>query len=205
MIPTEKNLWKEKEECIIPTKYGKFNMAVYKPINPYNQETIIYYKGDIVGKNDLLVRVHSECITGEVFGSLRCDCGPQLSYALERINEEGAGLIIYLRQEGRGIGLINKVKAYQLQERGYNTLEANELLGLPADARTYEWPISILNDLKIKRVRLMTNNPLKSSYLIENGIEVTDIVPTEVGVCDDNFRYLKTKKEKMGHLLSLGG
>jgi len=149
------------------------------------------------------VRVHSECLTGDVFGSLKCDCRSQLHRAMEMIAQEGKGVIVYLRQEGRGIGLVNKIKAYHLQDHGFDTVEANEKLGFPADMRDFGIGAQILRDLGVKKMRLMTNNPKKLIGLEGYGLEIVERVPIITGVCQYNIGYLKAKKEKLGHLLEL--
>ena len=149
----------------------------------------------------MLVRVHSECLTGDVFGSLRCDCGEQLAAAMRIIDAEGEGVVLYIAQEGRGIGLLNKLKAYALQEQGLDTVEANLALGLPSENREYGAAVSILRDLGVTSVRLMTNNPAKSSYLNEAGIPVNEYVPVITGLALENLGYLETKREKMGHII----
>ena len=147
-----------------------------------------------------LVRIHSECLTGDAFGSLKCDCGPQLNAAMQAIQEAGCGAILYLRQEGRGIGLTNKIRAYALQDQGHDTLDANLMLGFPADARTYEMCGAMLAHVGVTEVRLITNNPDKVAYLTENGIRVVERVPLLVGVNEVNASYLATKRDRMGHL-----
>ena len=196
-------MWTDKAECIIPTEYGDFMMRVYQPLNDFEPAPIVFYKGSLQGKNDVLARVHSECITGEVFGSQKCDCGPQLDFALKSIAKENRGMVIYLRQEGRGIGLFNKVRAYELQDEGQDTIQANVLLGLPVDARTYEWAVAILHDFQISRVKMMTNNPEKIKYLKANGIDVVHRVPVETGINENNLKYLLTKRDLMSHTLKL--
>jgi 3,4-dihydroxy 2-butanone 4-phosphate synthase/GTP cyclohydrolase II len=158
-------------------------------------------KGDVRGKAGVLLRVHSECLTGDVFGSRRCDCGEQLAYALETIEREGEGLVLYLRQEGRGIGLANKVRAYQLQDHGADTIEANEILGYPADMRTYHCAACALQVLNVRSVRLMTNNPAKIEELAKYGIKIDARVPIEMPANPANERYLAVKRDQMGHLL----
>jgi 3,4-dihydroxy 2-butanone 4-phosphate synthase/GTP cyclohydrolase II len=157
-------------------------------------------KGDISEEDEVLVRVHSECLTGDAFHSLKCDCGEQLAAALNTIEKEGKGVLLYLRQEGRGIGLINKIKAYKLQEEGLDTEEANIALGFPADMRDYGIGAQILRELKVRKVRLMTNNPKKLVGIKGHGIEVLERVPLIMDTNLHNERYFKTKKEKMGHL-----
>lgn len=164
---------------------------------------IALVKGEVKGEEPILVRVHSECLTGDVFGSLRCDCGEQLSKAMEAIEREGRGIILYMRQEGRGIGLVNKVKAYKLQDKGMDTVEANLALGFPEDLRDYGISAQILKDLGVKNIKLMTNNPKKISGIEEYGVKAVERVPIEMNQNEKNIYYLKTKKEKMGHLLHL--
>ena len=159
-------------------------------------------KGDVAGKGPVLVRVHSECLTGEVLGSLRCDCGPQLDRAMEIIGAEERGVVLYMRQEGRGIGLCNKLRAYALQERGLDTVEANLHLGYPPDLRDYGIGAQILADLGVKKLRLLTNNPKKVAGLSGYGLEIVEQVPIEVEPNPYNVRYLKAKKEKLGHRLN---
>jgi 3,4-dihydroxy 2-butanone 4-phosphate synthase/GTP cyclohydrolase II len=187
-------------EAFLPSKYGTFNIVVYKELFS-DKEDVVILKGDVKNKENILVRIHSECFTGDILGSLRCDCGPQLSTALEMIEKEGEGALIYLRQEGRGIGLGNKVKAYKLQEEGVDTLEANLKLGLPADGRDYGVAAQIINDLGIKSIRLLTNNPRKIERLKIYGIQITQRVPLIVGINEYNKHYLETKAIKMGHLI----
>ena len=188
----------------MPTKYGVFKAYGY--INRLNGEHhVALVKGDIGNGEDVLCRVHSECLTGDVFGSLRCDCGNQLAAALTRIEKEGRGAVIYMRQEGRGIGLANKLKAYALQDQGYDTVEANEKLGFKADLRDYGVGAQILLDLGIRKLRIMTNNPRKIVGLEGYGIEIVGREPIEVGCCATNEEYMRTKQEKMGHMLHVSG
>ena len=188
----------------MPTKYGDF--MAYGYVNKLNgQHHVALVKGDIGDGQDILCRVHSECLTGDTFGSLRCDCGNQLAAALTRIEKEGRGAVIYMRQEGRGIGLANKLKAYALQDQGYDTVEANEKLGFKADLRDYGVGAQILLDLGIRKLRIMTNNPRKIVGLEGYGIEIVGREPIEVGCCATNEEYMRTKQEKMGHMLHVSG
>jgi 3,4-dihydroxy 2-butanone 4-phosphate synthase/GTP cyclohydrolase II len=185
-------------ETTIPTTHGDFDVRAYRDRST-GADHVALVKGPLV--DGALVRVHSECLTGEAFGSLKCECGPQLDAALERVQEEG-GVVVYLRgHEGRGIGLINKLRAYRLQEQGFDTLDANLALGLPADARDYGAAVAILRDLGLGSVRLLTNNPEKRRQLEERGLEVIEQVPLVVGLGPDNEGYLDTKRDRMGHSL----
>ena len=185
-------------DTIFPTKYGQFRIRGY--VNKLNGEHhVAVYKGDIFDGKPVLCRIHSECLTGDALGSRRCDCGQQYAAAMKMIEEEGRGLLLYMRQEGRGIGLINKLKAYVLQERGMDTVEANIALGFPEDLRDYGIGAQILADMGVKELRLMTNNPAKVVGLSGYGIEIVERVPIVMEAHDDDRRYLKTTQEKMGH------
>jgi 3,4-dihydroxy 2-butanone 4-phosphate synthase/GTP cyclohydrolase II len=186
----------------LPTRFGDFKLIVYESI-PHEYHHLALVKGEVAGEEGILVRVHSQCLTGDVFGSLRCDCGGQLSKALEIIGKEGRGVFLYMRQEGRGIGLTNKLKAYELQDRGLDTVEANEALGFPADLRDYGVGAQILVDLGLSSIRVLTNNPKKIVGLEGYGLRVTERVPVEVGASKENKKYLLTKKRKLGHLIEL--
>jgi 3,4-dihydroxy 2-butanone 4-phosphate synthase/GTP cyclohydrolase II len=188
-------------EANVPTTHGNFRLRGYYDIKT-TADHVAIISGNPTGE-DVLVRMHSECITGEAFGSLKCECGPQLDFALDKIaSDPKGGVVIYLRgQEGRGIGLLNKLKAYALQEQGLDTVEANLALGLPSENREYGAAVSILKDLGVTSVRLMTNNPAKSEFLIEAGIPVTEYVPVITGLATENIGYLETKREKMGHTI----
>jgi 3,4-dihydroxy 2-butanone 4-phosphate synthase/GTP cyclohydrolase II len=188
-------------EASLPTRYGgTFHLIVYEnDVDDYQH--IALTKGEISPEDEVLVRVHSECCTGDIFGSLRCDCGDQLKRAMEMIEEEGKGIIVYMRQEGRGIGLVNKIKAYALQDQGKDTVDANIELGFKADLRDYGIGAQILKDLGVRKMRLMTNNPKKIIGLDGYGLKVVERVPIVITPNENNAHYLKTKKEKMGHLL----
>lgn len=187
-------------EIQLPTVHGEFKMAAYREINS-EKEHLVLYKGEWNKDESVLVRVHSSCMTGDIFGSCRCDCGPQLHKAMEMIDEEGKGAIIYLNQEGRGIGLVNKLKAYKLQEQGRDTVEANIELGFKADSRDYGIGAQIIRDMGIAKIRLMSNNPKKRSGLIGYGLEIIENVALEIESNIHNRDYLETKRDKMGHSL----
>ena len=187
-------------ETKLPTKYGDFRIIIFKN-EVDHKEHLMIVKGDVRGKSDVLMRIHSECLTGDVFGSHRCDCGEQLENALRSIAEQGEGIVIYMRQEGRGIGLTNKIKAYTLQDEGYDTVEANVKLGFPPDMREYSLAAQMLRELDVKSVKLLTNNPEKKEDLERWGITVTKRVPIVIKANSINAKYLNTKKEKMRHML----
>lgn len=212
LLVTIKDLikYREKKETLIkkiassklPTKNGEFQMVGYENILNHEHHVALV-KGDIRESDEVLVRVHSECLTGDAFGSLRCDCGEQLNSALEKINKEGKGVLLYMRQEGRGIGLLNKIKAYNLQDQGMDTVEANLSLGFEDDARDYGVGAQILYDLGIRKIRLMTNNPSKIKGLEGHGLTIVERVSIVMNHNEDNFKYLKTKQEKMNHLYEM--
>ena len=194
-------------ECVVsvnfPTKYGMFKLKLYESVID-DHHHLAMVKGDVTTDEPVLVRVHSECLTGDVLGSLRCDCGDQLSYALEMVEKEGRGVVLYMRQEGRGIGLSNKIKAYKLQDNGIDTVDANIMLGFDPDLRDYGIGAQILSDLGITKIRLMTNNPKKVIGLEGYGLEIVERVNIEVPITHENASYMQTKKDKMGHILSMG-
>ena len=187
-------------EVNLPTRWGFFKLHAYRDILT-DEVHVALVKGEVKGKKNVLVRVHSECLTGDVFGSLRCDCYDQLHTAMEMINREGQGVLLYMRQEGRGIGLLHKLKAYRLQEMGLDTVEANEVLGLPADLRDYGIGAQILVDLGLTTIRLITNNPRKIVGLEGYGLKVVERVPIVMPPREENFRYLQVKRDKLGHLI----
>lgn len=189
-------------EVQLPTEYGDFNLIHYTQ-KTTGQEHLALSKGEWKEDEAVLVRVHSSCMTGDIFGSCRCDCGPQLHAAMKTIEKEGKGVIVYMNQEGRGIGLLNKLKAYKLQEEGYDTVEANVKLGFNMDDRDYGIGAQILRDLGVSKMRLMTNNPKKRTGLIGYGLEIVENIPLEIKSNKHNELYLKTKKDKMGHALNL--
>lgn len=197
---TREKLVERVEVVRLPTEQGDFDLHLYRS-SLDGQHHLALVKGDVAGKKNVLVRVHSECLTGDVFGSCRCDCGPQLHQAMRQVADAGLGTIVYMRQEGRGIGLVSKIKAYKLQERGYDTVQANLKLGYPMDLREYGLGAQILVDLGIKTIRLLTNNPRKVVGLEGYGLEIVEQVPIRVKPNPHNQKYLQTKREKLGHLI----
>jgi 3,4-dihydroxy 2-butanone 4-phosphate synthase / GTP cyclohydrolase II len=197
---TREKLIERLEVVKMPTDYGDFDLYLYRS-KIDGQHHLALVHGNLSGKRNVLVRVHSECLTGDVFGSRRCDCGHQLHQAMRQITQAGAGVIVYMRQEGRGIGLAPKIKAYKLQEQGYDTVEANQKLGFGMDLREYGLGAQILADLGLKTIRLLTNNPKKVVGLEGYGLKIVEQVPIRVNPNPHNLRYLNTKREKLGHLL----
>ena len=195
-------LIEEVVEIDLPTKFGEFKLKAFKQTTT-GEEHLALVKGTWDKNESVLVRVHSSCFTGDILGSLRCDCGDQLSSSMEMINKEGKGVVLYINQEGRGIGLLNKLKAYKLQENGYDTLDANLKLGFKADARDYGVGAQILRAVGIKKMKLLSNNPKKRTGLIGYGLEITENIPIEIDCNIHNEKYLVTKKEKMGHNLKI--
>jgi 3,4-dihydroxy 2-butanone 4-phosphate synthase/GTP cyclohydrolase II len=187
-------------ETTLPTEWGEWKCIAYRAITDPDEHVALVY-GDVSGEDPVLVRVHSQCVTGDVFGSQRCDCGEQLHLAMKMISETGKGVVVYMRQEGRGIGLHNKIKAYNLQDKGMDTVEANEALGFPADRRDYGIGMQILVDLGLRNLRLLTNNPSKRAGLEGFGLQIVERVPVVATPNKHNVRYLETKRTKMGHLL----
>jgi len=186
----------------IPTDYGEFHLNLYEN-DKDDKEHLALVMGEVEGQENVLVRVHSECFTGDVLGSRRCDCGDQLHGAMRIIGEAGQGVVVYLRQEGRGIGLLDKLRAYNLQDQGYDTVEANIMLGHQADEREYDIAAAILADLGVRSIRLLTNNPTKVESLTALGVEVTERVPIQAPVHPENAFYLSTKAQRMRHQLDL--
>ncbi len=196
------SLIEEIVEIKMPTKHGDFKMKAFRQTTT-GEEHLAIFKGEWKEEDPVLVRVHSSCFTGDILDSLRCDCGPQLGHALDKIEEEGRGVVLYMNQEGRGIGLVHKLQAYKLQEEGYDTVEANLKLGFQADQRDYGIGAQILRKLGVRKMRLMSNNPKKRTGLMGYGLEIVETVPIEVGCNTHNESYLQTKKDKMGHTLKM--
>lgn len=188
----------------LPTQYGDFLISGYRSLTS-EEEFVVLHKGDLAASVPTLVRIHSQCLTGDVLRSLKCDCGEQLQRAIELIAEEGRGAVVYQLQEGRGIGIVNKIRAYELQDSGADTIEANERLGFAADARRYEQCAEILKDLGLRRVKVMSNNPDKIKALKAAGLEIAARVPLEISPSPEKLNYLQVKKMQMGHLLELVG
>ncbi len=193
-------MFKLYSKAKLPTIFGDFSIYAFKDDDDPREHAVIV-RGDVFGKDAVPLRIHSECLTGDVFGSKRCDCRSQLIKSLEILAKKEYGILIYLRQEGRGIGLFNKIKAYSLQEQGYDTVEANVMLGLPIDSREYGFALNVLNYFEIKRVRLMSNNPLKFEFLQNKGIEVIERIPLVTEPTPEDQFYLETKKNRLGHQL----
>ncbi len=187
----------------LPTEWGEFKIAGYRSLIS-DEEYVVLFKGELQREVPTLVRIHSQCLTGDVFGSTKCDCGPQLHRTLEMIQEEGRGAVVYQQQEGRGIGILNKIRAYALQDEGADTVEANEKLGLAVDLREYKQCAEILFDLGLCKVRVLSNNPLKLQALEEAGLRIVERVSLQIDPSEKAEKYLRTKKEKLGHLLDLG-
>ena len=186
----------------LPTEWGDFRIAAYRSLTT-NEEFVVLFKGEMRRDVPTLVRIHSQCLTGDVFGSTKCDCGRQLHQTMQMINQEGLGAIVYQQQEGRGIGIVNKIRAYALQDQGADTVEANVRLGLEVDLREYRQCAEILYDLGLCNVRVISNNPLKLRAVEEAGLKIVERVSIEVDATEDAVAYLRTKKEKLGHLLTL--
>jgi 3,4-dihydroxy 2-butanone 4-phosphate synthase/GTP cyclohydrolase II len=198
----EESLIEREVEVMLPTEWGDFSLYAYKQ-KTTGQEHLALIKGEWKKDEPILVRVHSSCLTGDIFGSCRCDCGPQLHEAMKMIDEAGKGVIVYMNQEGRGIGLLNKLKAYKLQEEGLDTVEANIKLGFDSDERDYGVGAQILRDLGVSKMKLMTNNPKKRAGLIGYGLEIVEVIPIEIKSNQHNKGYLLTKRNKLGHILKL--
>ena len=193
---------KRAAEARLPTEYGEFRIIGYRS-RVSDEEFVVLARGELDASRSTLVRIHSQCLTGDVFGSTKCDCGQQLNSALKLIADEGRGVIVYQQQEGRGIGIINKIRAYALQDEGADTIEANRQLGLSDDAREYGQCAEILSDLGLRRIRLISNNPEKIEAMKQHGLEVDSLVPLPIKFHRTLRRYLRTKRERMGHLINL--
>lgn len=200
--PTRPVTVEKVAEAKLPTESGDFRIAGYRSLTS-SEEFVVIYKGTIKGDEPTLARIHSQCLTGDVFGSTKCDCGPQLQRAMELIDQEGRGAIVYQHQEGRGIGIINKIRAYALQDEGADTIEANERLGLGVDLRQYDQCVEILRSIGFRKVRVLSNNPEKIEAMRKGGLEVVERVPIEFTPSKNTIGYLTTKKLQMGHLLHL--
>lgn len=201
--PTEKSV-RRIAEANLPTEVGEFRIVGYLS-QVSDEEFVCLYKGELNPEFPTLVRIHSQCLTGDVFHSIKCDCGPQLKKAMKMIEAEGRGAIVYQAQEGRGIGIINKIRAYALQDAGADTIEANEQLGLGIDLRVYEQCVEVLLDLGLRRVKAMSNNPDKIKAMKDGGLEIVERIPLEIAPSPEKLNYLQTKKLRMGHLLDLVG
>jgi 3,4-dihydroxy 2-butanone 4-phosphate synthase / GTP cyclohydrolase II len=191
-------------EARLPTEFGEFRIAGYKSLTS-DEEFVCVFKGELSENVTVPVRIHSQCLTGDVFHSIKCDCGPQLQRAMETIEKEGRGVIVYQQQEGRGIGIINKIRAYALQDEGADTIEANLRLGLDIDLREYHQCVEILRDLGVRKVKAMSNNPEKLQAMRDGGLEIVERLPIEFKPSKDTQKYLSVKKLRMGHLLNLVG
>ncbi|HRH46195.1 MAG TPA: GTP cyclohydrolase II [Pyrinomonadaceae bacterium] len=201
IYPTIKSVEKVAE-ARLPTEFGEFRIAGYKSLTS-DEEFVCVFKGEFNENVPVPVRIHSQCLTGDVFHSIKCDCGPQLQRAMETIEKEGRGIIVYQQQEGRGIGIINKIRAYALQDEGADTIEANTQLGLEVDLRQYEQCVEILKDLGVRKIKAMSNNPEKLKAMRDGGLEIVERLPIEFKPSKDTQKYLSVKKFQMGHLLSL--
>ncbi len=201
VFPNVKSIEKVAE-ARLPTEFGEFRIAGYKSLIS-DEEFVCVFKGNLSENTAIPVRIHSQCLTGDVFHSTKCDCGQQLQSAMETIEKEGRGLIVYQQQEGRGIGIINKIRAYALQDEGADTIEANQLLGLAVDSREYEQCVEIIKDLGIRKVKAMSNNPEKLKAMRDGGLEIVERIPIEFKPSKDTEKYLSVKKFRMGHLLNL--
>lgn len=204
MKPRSRERFTRTTQAKLPTRYGEFTTVAFRD-NAGGEDHLAIIKGDVQGKSDVLVRIHSECVTGDALGSMRCDCGEQLRKALRRIDSAGTGVVLYLRQEGRGIGLLNKIRAYEMQDQGLDTVAANILLGFEADERSYDAAAYMIKDLGMKSVILLTNNPDKMSQLRSLGVDVSGREPLQVKGNSINSSYLETKKRRLRHMIGGGG